>query len=243
MKRILITVVWFACLPIAVCAQSVSSGSLTIVTTPPGAEVTLEGEALLSGISPITFSYPAIGEYKLKVTKYGFETYKTRLLLDPSKPQQVAVELSPKTAVKAALRSMVFPGWGQRYTDQKSKGFLFGACFTGAALVLLGTETKFQDRQDDYYNRLAEYDRAVARGATYEQLSVRYDALSAAQKKAYDAESGRRIAAGVVIGVWGLNVIDALLFSPNERATFSIKGLSVAPTADDGFRVTLSRAF
>ncbi len=244
MKRILITVAWLLILPLAGWAQGTLAGGLTVVTTPPGAEVILDGEANLSGLSPITFSYPAIGEYKLTIRKYGFEEYRTRLLLDPSKPQQVAVELSPKTGIKAALRSAVIPGWGQRYTGQKGKGFLLSASFVASALVLLNEDTEFRDRRDEYESRLSEYDNAVNRGETYTDLSRRYTLLTRAQTKAYDAESRRRISAGIVVGVWGLNVIDALLFSSSERATFSIKGLSVAPTSDNGgLKVTLSRAF
>ena len=232
------------CLAITSRAQSGPSGGLTVVTTPPGAQVTLDGEADLSGISPITFTYPAIGEYKLRISKRGYEGYATRILLDPSKPQQVAVELSPKTAAKAALRSALIPGWGQRYTERKGKGFLFSTLFIGAGVTLVATHMEFTDRRDDYYARLADYDRAVNHGASYDELSSLHADLAQAQDRAYDAESHRKIATVVTIGVWGLNVIDALLSSPGERATFSIKGLTVAPSSGDGsVGVTLSRAF
>ena len=225
-------------------AQGVSVAGLSVVTTPPGAEVLLDGEADLSGISPVTFTYPAIGEYQLTIRKYGYETYKTRILIDPSKPQEIAVELKPKTTVKAVLRSAIFPGWGQRYTSQKGKGTFFNVLFVGSAVALFSTNSKFNDRRDDYDRSVTAYDNAVASGATYAELSNRFSAMNQAQAKAYDAETNRRIAAGIVVGVWGLNVLDALLFSPGERATFSIKGLSIAPTGDDGgFKVSLSRAF
>ena len=224
--------------------QDPAHDGLTVVTTPPGAEVTLNGEADLSGISPITFSYPTLGEYSLTVRKHGYEAYKSSLLLDPAKPQQVLVELSPKTALKAGLRSMVIPGWGQRYSENKSRGLLFSALFVGSAIVLLDAHSTFKDREDDYNRRLAEYDNAVDQGGTIQELSVHYDALASAQSNAYDAESNRRIAAAVVVGVWGLNVVDALLSSPGERATFSVKGVAVEPSAGaDGLRVTLSKAF
>jgi hypothetical protein len=215
-----------------------------VVTTPPGAQVTLDGEADLQGITPITFTYPAIGEYKLKITKRGYEDYESKVLLDPSKPQQVAVELSPKTVAKAALRSAIFPGWGQRYTERKGKGFLFTTLFAGASLALVATHMEFQDRRDEYYARLSDYDNAVAGGASIADLSFYHANLARAQGLAYDAESDRRIAAMVTIGVWGLNVIDALVSSPGERVNFSIKGLTLAPSSGDGvLGVTLSRAF
>jgi len=215
-----------------------------VVTTPPGAEVVLKGEASVSGLSPVTFSYPLTGEYSLIVQKYGYEDYKTRLILDPAHPQQLSVELSPKTGFKAALRSIIIPGWGQRYEDRKTKGFMFSVLFVGAGLILLDNENKFQDREDAYLARLAEYDVAVSRGASIDELTGYHAALVDAQQHAYDAEDNRRISAGVVAGIWGLNVLDALLFAPKERATFSIKGIAVAPSADgQGVRLTLSRTF
>lgn len=217
---------------------------LTVVTTPPGAEVALRGEASVSGLSPINFTYSLIGEYSLIVKKYGYEDYKTRLMLDPARPQQISVELSPRTGFKAALRSMIIPGWGQRYTNRKTKGFMFSVLFVGAGLTLLNNENKFQDREDAYLARLDEYDAAVRRGATIDELSRYHVALVDAQERTYDAESDRRIAAGVVVGIWSLNVLDALLFAPRERATFNIKGVALAPSADaQGVHLTLSRAF
>lgn len=214
------------------------------MTTPPGAQVALKGEASVSGLSPVTFSYSLTGEYSLIVKKYGYEDYKTRLALDPAHPQQISVELSPKTGFKAALRSMIIPGWGQRYEDRKTKGFMFSVLFVGAGLVLLDNQNKFQDREDAYLTRLAEYDAALNGGASIDELTGYHAALVDAQHRAYDAEDNRRIAAGVVAGIWGLNVLDAILFAPRERATFSIKGIAMTPSADaQGVRLTLSRAF
>jgi hypothetical protein len=244
LKRILITVAGLCFVPGFTFAQVSTVSGLTVITTPPGAEVALKGEASISGLSPITFTYSLIGEYSLTVKKYGYEGYKTRLMLDPARPQQISVELAPKTGFKAALRSMIIPGWGQRYTDRRTKGFVFSVLFFGAGLTLLDSENKFQDREDAYLARLSEYDAALARGASIDELTRYHAALVDAQQRAYDAEDNRRIAAGVVAGIWGLNVLDALLFAPKDRATFSIKGISMAPSADaQGVRLTLSRAF
>ena len=244
MKRILITVAGF-CITVMLASHRANAvEGLTVVTTPPGAEVVLKGEATVSGQPPVTFTYLLAGEYSLVVKKFGYEEYRTRLLLNPAQPQQISVELSPKTGVKAAFRSMIIPGWGQRYANRKTTGFVFSLLFVGAGIAFLDCESEFQDREDIYQARLDEYDSALRRGTTIDELSQSHSALVDAQQDAYNAEDDRRIAAGIVAGIWGLNVLDALLFTPQERATFSIKGIAVAPSADaDGFRLTLSRAF
>ena len=241
MKRILIAVASIFFLPALCPAQT---GSLTVVTSPPGAEIVLEGEADLSGVSPITFGYLLIGEYRLTVRKHGFESYSTTLILDPAQPQQVNVRLSPKTAAKAALRSFLIPGWGQKYSGQRTKSLFFGALFFGSAINLYMTHNDYVDKRDEYVQRLDEYDDAYASGGNITYLERSHAAMVDAQLTAHDAESDRRLAAGITIGIWGLNLIDALLFTPTERATFSIKGLTIIPSADPtGAGVTLTMAF
>ena len=241
MKRNLIAVALIFILPALCPAQD---GSLTVVTSPPGGEVTLEGEANLSGVSPITFSYLLIGEYRLTVRKYGYESYSTILIIDPAQPQQINIKLSPKTAAKAALRSLFIPGWGQKYSGQKTKSFMFGALFFGSAINLYVTHDDYVDKRDEYSRRFGEYNEALAGGGNITDLNTRYAAMVDAQQVAYDAESDRRLATAITVGIWGLNLIDALFFTPSERATFSVKGLTIAPSANpSGAGVTLTMAF
>lgn len=224
--------------------QIISTGGLTISSSPPGAEAVLEGEADVSGITPVTFSYPLIGAYKLTVKKYGYESYHTWLVLDPSKPLQLSIGLQPKTGTRAALRSAIFPGWGQFYTGQKTKAFLLGAVFTGAMIHLFDVDDRFKYDRGEWQRLLHEYDKAKDRGANISELSSRHAAMAAAQRETYNSENDRRVMLVVAASIWGLNVIDALLFSPSERATFSVKGLSVAPGAgSDGLSLKISKAF
>ena len=68
--------------------------------------------------------------------------------------------------------------------------------------------------------------------------------LTKQQEKAYDAENDRRFAIGSVIAVWSLSVLDALFFFPEEKGSFTVKGLSVTPQADmKNISVNLSYEF
>lgn len=244
MKRILITVALSLLLPVIGLVQIATAGALTINSSPPGAEAVLEGEANVSGITPVTFNYPLIGAYKLTVKKFGYENYRTSLVLDPSSPLELSIDLRPKTGARAALRSAFFPGWGQFYTGQKTKAFFLGSVFTGAMLKLFSVDDEFKSDRDEWRRLVTEYDLALDEGASYSELSSKHAAMAAAQREAYDSESDRRVMLVAVASIWGLNVIDALLFSPSERATFSIKGLSVVPSAGaDGVSLSISKAF
>jgi len=224
-------------------AQTSSSGNLTVRSNPTGADVRVDGEASAAGITPVTFNYPLIGQYDLRISKYGYETYKTRVALDPAKGMVVDIRLSPKTRFKAAARSVFIPGWGQRYAEQKTKGFFLHLLAAGSVAAFVITDHDFNRKFDRFEILRAEYDSAKSVESP-EQMQVRFDLLYDAQKKAYDAENTRRISIGSVIAVWGIGVLDALLFTPEERASFSVKGVAIEPQTGSGaLGLRLSKSF
>jgi hypothetical protein len=244
LKRTLTAIVIGMALTFSMTGLIRAEGNLTVRTSPPGAEARLEGEADITAVTPAIFNYPLIGEYRLTVSKHGFERYRTELVLDPAHPTALDVELTPKTGFKAALRSALIPGWGQYYGEQKTKGFTFGLMFAGAVTFFAIADHDLTNKENDFESRLRDFDDARANGASYFELSRLHSEMAGAQKRAYDAEDVRRISIGVVAGVWGLNVLDALLFTPTDRATFSVKGLTVGPSTDmQSVSVTLTKAF
>jgi len=211
-----------------------AEGGFAITSSPPGAEVTLKGEAVVVGITPTTFLHPLVGDYQVTLRKYGFENYKSRVTLDPAKPLSLDIRLTPKTRLKSAVRSLFIPGWGQRYSEQKTKSFVFNLLAAGSVAAFLLADEEFQYRRDLLSNVSRVYDSSASAGASYERMQQLHSDLAAKQKKAYDAESTRRATIGAVIGVWGLSVLDALLFFPSEHGTFSVGGLSVEPNTKPG---------
>jgi hypothetical protein len=225
-------------------AQANPPGNLTVRSNPPGADVRVDGEASAAGITPVTFKYSLIGSYDLRIAKHGYETYKTKIALDPAKETVVDIRLSPKTRFKAAARSLFIPGWGQRYAEQKSKGFLLHLMAAGAVTAFVVTDHDFNKKFDRFDGLQVAFDSALAAGAGNEEMAGRYNTLFDAQKKAYDAENNRRLAIGSMIAVWGLGVLDALLFTPEERATFTIKSVAIEPQAGpSSFGIRLSKSF
>ena len=231
LKRILTITLFSSCLLIGLSAKGIQAGSLVVRTAPEGAQVTLTGEVVIAGVTPAVFEQTLIGDYRLEIKKYGFETYRTRVVLDPGKVTEVDVRLSPKTRFKAAARSLVVPGWGQRYASKKTKGFLFTALAVGSVVGYLIADSDFDDKQDAYLEKRDEYDEA-SRSGTYQELLRLHAELSDLRADAYDAENWRRVSAGVAIGVWSLNLLDVLFFFPEERGTFSVKGIALSPSTD-----------
>jgi hypothetical protein len=222
-------------------AQQSAQAGLVVRSDPSGAEAVLTGDAVVTGVTPTFFQYPLVGEYRLQVRKHGYESYSTRLMLDPSRQMEVSVELSPKTRLKAAARSLLLPGWGQRYTDQKAKGFVFHLLAVGSVAAYFIADHDFDQKYDRHLEYVAAFDSVQAAGGSYTELSRLHRELVASQQEAYDAEDVRRITIGAAIGIWTLSLLDVLFFFPSREETLTVGGLSIEPTADPsgvGLRVS-----
>ena len=204
-----------------------------IYSTPDGAAVTLEGGTIASGITPARFSQGLAGSYQVTISKSGYETHRSQVLLDPMRPSEINVTLKPKTRFKSTLRSLAIPGWGQRYTERNRKGLAITLLAAGAIGFVLLADDEFWYREGIFDKRLKEYDR-VAQSGTIDELRELQPGLDAARKDAYDADKVRRTAIGTLIGVWTWNVLDAYLFFPDRRHDISIKGLSTGSSSEAG---------
>lgn len=218
-------------LPAFAAAQAGMTGDLTVRSDPQGALVKLSGGAIVSGVTPARFRHLLIGEYELTLKKHGYESYKTKIELDPTRQMEMDIRLAPKTRFKTAVRSLFIPGWGQRYADKTAKGWTFTGLAVLAGVGYLAADDEYDFRYDDFVRISNEYDSLSIDG-DIEELRRVHPLLVAAQEAAHDAETVRRAVIGIGIGIWALNVIDALFFFPEQKGTFTVKGLSVVPSAD-----------
>jgi len=213
---------------------------LVVNSSPTGAEVTLDGEARLTGVTPVFFSHGLPGRYELTVSKFGFEPYSASVIIPDSRVASLDVRLTPKTRLKTALRSLFVPGWGQWYSGRKSTGLGFLALTVIGGVAATVTEIDYNDKRDAYDRLKTEYDLALRDGTIDEVTAIR-PALSEAHGGAYDAETRRRIAFAALGSVWAVSFLDAVLFFPSSDASVStgaagagseVGGVSIRPTAD-----------
>ena len=196
-------------------AQTGAEAGLTVVSDPPGALVTLTGAAQLTGVSPVFFSQGIPGIYTLHVSKEGYETYTSKVAISMDKAATVRVTLKPRTRTKAAIRSLIWPGWGQFYSDRKTKGWVFTSLAVLAGGALIAAEKNYQDKRDEFDLVNDAFNRARV-GGDIQQIDELRPRLFAAQADAYDAETIRWAAVGALGGVWAINFLDALFFLPSR---------------------------
>jgi hypothetical protein len=203
------------------------TGTLTVLSRPPGAAFQIQGVVEISGRTPVTLTPRVTGRYELRSTEPGFNTWRRVLNFDGVSPDTVWMTLSRKSMVGAGLRSAVVPGWGQFYSAHPASGagFLGAAVLAGAGFGL--SMLRYQDRQD-------AVDEAFARlnaSSTPAQISAARASLQGAETERDDALRMRRIAGGVVGGVWAISFIETLARFP--KASNRLVSLELAPAGLD----------
>ncbi len=217
-------------------AHAQSAGpAVNVTSNPAGVTVILTGDLTVAGVTPTTFTQQLAGYYKITAYREGYETHKSSIVLAGNETTSIDLKLRPKTRVRAGIRSLLIPGWGQRYSGAKTKGAFMtaGALLGGLTVGIM--QLKFDSERDEYFDILDLYNskRTVAeREALLPQL---YEE----QKDAYDAEQNRNLGGAILAGFWVYNFLDAVLFFPDYGIQISGSNLSFKPTYD-GETVMLS---
>jgi hypothetical protein len=185
---------------------------LSIISKPPGVTVYLEGEYSMVVTTPSFISRELKGEYQLKASKSGYEGWSSTIYMTGEEPLTVSFELSPKTRLKAALRSLIFPGWGQYYSGYKTKATFLSLAAWGGVLAFVWADQDFSKKNDYYVLARNQFESA----SNIEDKLRFKDILDIKQREAYDADNTRRFTLAAAIGIWAYNIADALFFFPSR---------------------------
>lgn len=221
-------------------AMAQNEGNLSVTTAPSGSLVTLQGDVTLSGVAPLTFTRLLVGRYQVDAVRDGYERYHSVAYLSATQLTTLDIKLVPKTRVKAFFRSVIIPGWGQRYYGSMTKStlFLFGSLAGAAGYLLIKDD--YDSKIDDYNDRIAQ--RAAA--TQWSDLSRLNAEVRDAQKKANDAENRLNIITVAAVGIYAFNILDAILFFPEYDTFADYKPLSVRPrTGGDSVGLDISLKF
>jgi Family of unknown function (DUF5683)/PEGA domain len=225
---------------LAATAFSQTSPIVSITSKPSGATVVLSGDYTVAGVTPTTFSQNLLGLYRIAAHHEGYETYHSTVVFSGREAVALDIKMVPKTRLRAAMRSLVVPGWGQRYADSKTKGALLtiGTLATAALTGIM--HLRYDSRRNDYNDFNATYLQTRSVEQREQMLAKRY----ALQKDAYDAERDRNTVAAVLAGIWAYNLLDAILFFPDYGLSVSGTKLGLYPDPDlKGIRVVGKVAF
>ncbi len=216
-------------------APAAYAQTVTITSVPGNCTVYLSGEIDLVTTTPATITEQLAGTFIVRAVRPGYEDWVSTVVFSPNTDRNLVIELSPKTRAKAALRSLIIPGWGQYYSGEKTRSFLWGLAALSTGVVAGVYESRYRDYKADWIDGKDRFDNA---GTVAEKERLRAEVMRL-QDRAYDAETDRRWAWGLVGGVWATNVLDALVFFPEEKR-FAGGILGVKPAPDGSSLLTLT---
>jgi hypothetical protein len=90
-------------------AAAGTSGSLSITTTPPGAEIFIDNE--MKGVSPTLISGLPAGTHALGIVKKGYQNISTTISIEPGRTQDYSTGLIPTESTDVPVTSARAPGF------------------------------------------------------------------------------------------------------------------------------------
>jgi hypothetical protein len=172
------------------------TGSITIMSRPDRASFRLQGDIKVVGRTPMTFARGLTGPYRITGFEIGYNNWNRRIVLDGVSADTIWMSLSRKHGISAGMRSLVVPGWGQFYDENKGRGWFFMLSWLGAGITLGFAQVEYMDRQDEL--------NAVT---TPEQYVI-------AEKRFEDAQQFRNIMLGVEAGIYVVSFFEAIASVP-----------------------------
>lgn len=187
------------------------SKGITITARPAGTIIKLDGDYTFMGKAPFSISQNLSGIYRLSASKPGYEKQSVKLNFGAQPSQEIAIHLQPITKWKAGYRSLLIPGWGQRYKGASRRGLLFTGLALGAGVGTLVTVIDYNSDLDAAKRAGENYVRV---SGNFEQAQAAYDKWQTAYKVAQDSYDRRQRSLMITAGVWALNLLDALFLPP-----------------------------
>ncbi|MGH7453220.1 MAG: DUF5683 domain-containing protein [bacterium] len=185
---------------------------IQILTRPIGALVFIEGEYSMAGRTPYTITHFLSGVYRIRATKTGYENWSAEYSFNGRGDDKLTIKLKPKTRAKAVMRSAVFPGWGQVYADQRTKGSLISLLQFSAIGVSIYQDSRYAEALDDYRAALNNFQANQNTQDGQTDLIARVRATKANLDDAYARRKRWLIITG---SIYLYNLLDAALFFPS----------------------------
>jgi uncharacterized protein YfiM (DUF2279 family) len=146
--------------------------------------------------------------------------------LAPTVAGQYVASFPRAGGAKAALRSALFPGAGQRYMGRSGRANFFFAATAILAAGAIAAQDRFLESRRDQAAAQWRFDHSD----TEEDLRRNRDALHRASDDVEDKNTVRWALAGLTAGAYLWNVLDA--FGLGQQAKYPDLALSVAPAQD-----------
>jgi len=194
--------------------------SLEFRTDQDWSRIRLEGREEINGVSPLRVPGPLKGEFWLSAWGPGAELQRGRVEVQLDGNGAGILSYGRRGFGETVLQSLLYPGIVQHGQGQEGKGYYMG---TAAAVGVIGTlfaEVELWRQRDLVEKADREYRAATTSAERHELLNARQD-----RREDRDHAVDRRTVWAIgTAAVWGVGLLDAVLFSPDFRVRSVAEG-------------------
>lgn len=209
---IVLPIFFFVLAPAGLAQDESPAEGIFFTSAPEGTTIRLKGAFKFAGKTPFTISQRLIGPYSIRATKRGYESKRMTLEFNRDISRSIAVDLQPLSPAKAAFRSILLPGWGQRYKGQTGRGVFFAVITLGAGAGTLITYSNYRSDLDERDQAEQAYLQSL--NGNIDEMQLALSNWQAKQGQVEDSRHRYQRALVITAGLWTLNVLDALLMPP-----------------------------
>ena len=222
--------------------QSKRKSLVIIKSQPSGAMVYVNGENSFVGVTPFKISSNFRGVYNILAIKKGYEKKEHTYLFSGNERGILRLKLIPKTSAKAGIRSLIFPGWGQYYSERKSTAILLSLLQVGTTIKMINSIGDYNKAVDEYENAASIYEKNKN---LYAYREANWDVVAEKYNKADDRYYKKQMWVMVTCSLWIYNVLDAIFFFPAfEKEIFNKALPNLSTNIQNGTtKLTLSLSF
>ena len=206
----------------------VNSEVISVTGNPHDAAVTINGKKF--GNTPVPNIMVSVGTNSVQIRKRGYEDYHERIQIKKGAPLDLNYTLWPKTRKRTIIKSMYFPGSGQRYAEYGEKGYIITFLQLATIAGVIETTAQSIKAQQDYDDAKDAYRNSTSQNEFDTGYRVVEDAYDTAKK----AHTYQLIAAGAAVTVYFYNLIDAAFTVPQIDNDLNSKRLLFEPSIAQG---------
>ncbi len=188
-------------------------GSIYVTSVPPGGQFILDDSQKC--ISPEKIDSVTAGKFYLKGLLAGFYNIEYKGVLAPGGEENLDLTFEPKHRSGAIWRSVLLPGYGQRFAEHKTRGLITSAVQIMSVALAVYAHLDYEDKLKAYDDAYEAYLNATTQsGIQTTRLQV-----SSARTEWDDAAILRDIGFASVGIVYTVNLLDVALFSGGKIGT------------------------
>jgi len=186
----------------------IAKGTLYLNASPKDAVIHIDNRRI-DGISPEGLRLLP-GKYMLRASRTGYEEFNTIAIVRAQDALSLHIDMVRKSRKKALLRSTIFPGWGQHYSEKHVRGNIFMISELVALGGIMIADLVYDHRISEYHDVRNEYENAI----TLEDIEHYRNKMNDQYSKVENARDVREKFIYASVGIWALNLLDSALLPP-----------------------------